>query len=119
MKITSVYSGADGESHFRDIELNPKRDRHNPAVVSFKPIKATRAFLREAKGTDNHDWHTAPRRQLVIILKGELEIEVADGSKRRFGPGDIFLAEDTTGHGHLSRSFNRTGMYIPVEEEIS
>ena len=49
------------------------------------------------------DWHPAPRRQWVIILSGELEIGLGDGSVRRFGPGDARLVEDTTGHGHTTR----------------
>ena len=117
MKITSVYSGSDGESHFKDIELTFKKEKTGSASIT-KPVKATEVFFREAEGTDDVDWHTAPWRQLVIVLKGELEIEVADGSKRRFSPGDVLLAEDTTGHGHLSRSFNRTGIYIPIEGEL-
>ncbi|MFC1977450.1 cupin domain-containing protein [Chloroflexota bacterium] len=118
MKIISVYSGPDGESHFKDIELTFKKERTGSASIT-KPAKATHAFFREAKGDDNGDWHTAPRKQLIIVLKGKLEIEVADGSKRRFVPGDVLLAEDTTGHGHLSRSFNRTAFYVPIEGEFT
>ncbi len=33
-----------------------------------------------------------------------MEIETGDGTKRVLGPGDILLAEDTTGHGHISRA---------------
>ena len=40
----------------------------------------------------------------MILLAGESEVEIGDGTKRRFGPGSIILAEDTTGHGHRSRS---------------
>ena len=39
----------------------------------------------------------------MINLSGETEIEIGDGTKRRFGPGDILLAEDTSGQGHISR----------------
>lgn len=118
MKIVSVYSGPDGESHFKDIELTMKMEKSG-TVSTTKPVKATEAFFREAKGKDDVDWHTAPRKQLVIVLKGKLEIEVADGSKRQFGPGDVLLAEDTTGHGHLSRSLKRTGLYVPIEGDFT
>ena len=33
-----------------------------------------------------------------------IEIEVGDGTKRRLGTGEILLAEDTTGRGHISRA---------------
>jgi hypothetical protein len=49
------------------------------------------------------DWHVAPRRQYVINLSGQSEVEIGDGTKLLFGPGDIFLADDTTGRGHISR----------------
>jgi hypothetical protein len=40
----------------------------------------------------------------VINLSGQSEIEISDGTKRRFGPGDIFLVDDTKGRGHISRA---------------
>jgi quercetin dioxygenase-like cupin family protein len=48
-------------------------------------------------------WHNAPRRQFVVLLEGKEEIEIGDGTKRQFGPGDILLVEDTTGRGHKVR----------------
>ena len=36
----------------------------------------------------------------VMFLKGDSEVEVSDGEKRRFTSGDVFLVEDTTGKGH-------------------
>jgi quercetin dioxygenase-like cupin family protein len=65
------------------------------------------------------DWHPAPRRQFVITLTGEVEYEIGDGTRRRFGPGSIFLAEDLTGQGHIARgvgSRERTSVYIAVDE---
>ena len=49
------------------------------------------------------DWHPAPRRQYVIIVSGQLEIGLGDGTTRRFGPGAARLVEDTTGQGHTTR----------------
>ena len=54
----------------------------------------------------------------VINLSGETEIEIGDGSKRRFGPGDILLAEDTSGQGHISQDVGaqpRRFMFIPLK----
>jgi hypothetical protein len=39
----------------------------------------------------------------VVVLRGVIEVEVADGTSRRFGPGDLVLATDTTGRGHITR----------------
>ena len=49
------------------------------------------------------DWHCAPRRQYSISLSGTAEIEVGDGKVARIGPGDVVLAEDLTGQGHITR----------------
>jgi quercetin dioxygenase-like cupin family protein len=49
------------------------------------------------------EYHTAPRRQLVVQLSGVGELECGDGSTRQLRPGDLLLADDTTGEGHRSR----------------
>ena len=41
------------------------------------------------------------------MLEGEMGIETSDGTVRRFGPGDVFPAEDTTGRGLISRVVNK------------
>lgn len=111
-KITRLYSGPDGESHFEEIEL-PK-DEITAVAETSAPLKAIEIFFRESKGRDDGNWHTAPRRQLYLMLEGWLELETGDGTVRRFVAGDVFLAEDTTGRGHLSRSMNRRAAMIPL-----
>ena len=57
-------------------------------------------------------------RQYVITLSGQGEIEVGDGSKKLFEPGDVLLAEDTTGQGHVTRVVGdqpRTMMWVPLD----
>ena len=116
-KITRLYTGPDGESHFEDIEL-PLDENPIGADIHTKPIKATEISFRESVnvegGGDHMGWHNAPRRQMYIMLGGSLEIEVGDGTKRLFKTGDVFLAEDTTGRGHLSRAINRRAAIVPL-----
>ena len=102
-KITRLYTGSDGESHFEDIVVVLK-DEGVIGRRSSELVKATGIRFGEMAGDYKHDWHNAPRRQYVIALEGVAEIEIGDGTKRRFGPGDIFLAEDTTGRGHIIRT---------------
>jgi hypothetical protein len=47
--------------------------------------------------------HNAPRPQWVVVLLGAVEVEVTDGSRRIFRPGDLLRAEDTDGTGHVTR----------------
>ena len=90
-----LYTGSDGHSHIEPIELARTPDWTSPQAV-------TTINFREAKVGNFQDWHPAPRRQFVIILSGQLEIGLGDGSKHIFGPGDARLVEDTTGHGHTT-----------------
>jgi hypothetical protein len=94
--IYRLYTGRDGESHFEDLPLTAR-----PELGSLTPTAGI--LFRESPAGNFLDWHPAPRRQWVIILSGELEIGLGDGTVRRFGPGDARLVEDTTGHGHTTR----------------
>ncbi len=96
MQIARLYSGDDGESHieFIDLESHPELGTMQSAVgIQF----------RSRPPGNFTDWHTAPRRQFVITLSGQVEIGLGDGTVHRFGPGHVNLAEDLTGHGHTTR----------------
>ena len=110
MKLTRVYSGSDGQSHFGEFEL-PVEDKPGVGPQSIS-LKATEVFYRENKGGHESDWHRATQKQFVVLLEGELEVEVGDGSKHRFTAGDIFLCEDATGQGHKVRGRNRKTVVV-------
>jgi hypothetical protein len=76
------------------------------------PISCSAVSLR----TIWSDWHTAPRRQYIFILAGQMEIGIGDGTTRRFGPGDAVLADDLTGQGHTTRLVGvpRISATVPV-----
>lgn len=103
MRVTRLFTGADGESHFEDLDV-PLADAGAIGLLS-ETLPATGVLLRETPGDYDYGWHNAPQRQLVVTLSGDaVDITVGGGETRRFGPGDILLAEDTTGHGHESRA---------------
>jgi len=107
MNVTRIYTGADGHSYFEEIEVEIGKLQSGEGII-----------FREEPSTYFKDWHPAPRRQYVITLSGQVEIEIGDGNKRRFGPGDIMLADDTTGRGHISRVVGgetRRFVMIPVK----
>jgi quercetin dioxygenase-like cupin family protein len=101
-KITRLYTGPDGESHFEDTVLHLECQVGTGRKA--ESLKATGITVREKGPRQDHDWHNTPYRQFLIVLEGEVEMEVGDGSKRKFGPGDILLSEDTTGQGHITRA---------------
>lgn len=116
MKVVRVYTGSDNKSHFEDVEV-PLKDGGKAGFMS-ELMKTTGVVFRETDGNYNFDFHNAPRRQYVVNLEGEVEIEVGDGSKRLLRSGDILLAEDTTGQGHISRAVNgkpRKSLFITLD----
>src|SRR5262245_63933038 len=85
-----LYTGGDGHSHIEPIELGKVPDWK-------KGLPATQISFSEWPVGRSLDWHPAPRRQFVIILSGQLEIGLGEGSKHVFGPGDARLVSTTTG----------------------
>jgi quercetin dioxygenase-like cupin family protein len=96
-KIWRVYSGADGQSHIAEVPLAMK------PFVDVEGAHGAGIAFRVSPPGYVLDWHCAPRRQYSISLSGTAEIEVGDGTVARIGPGDVVLAEDLTGRGHVTR----------------
>ena len=115
MQIVRVYTGDDGESHFEDLDVELDDQGGIGAISEMWPAKGV--IFRTVDGNYDLDFHTAPRRQLVVNLQGAVDIETGDGTIRRLHSGDILLAEDTTGRGHKSRNVDgqpRTCLFIPL-----
>jgi hypothetical protein len=108
--IVRIYTGQDGQTHFEDLP-QPAEGSHNVALQAGASL-----VFRRFPADYWSDWHTAPRRQYIFILAGQMEIGIGDGTTRRFGPGDVVLADDLTGKGHTTRSVGvpRISATVPV-----
>lgn len=117
MQITRVYTGDDGESHFETIEVALSESRYGSLSAMYE---AEGIVFRETPVGGELDFHNAPRRQFVVTLSGLVEIEVGDGSKVQLGGGDILLADDVTGRGHITRDLEgpRRSLFIPLPEDF-
>ena len=93
-----LYTDSQGLSKFEEIELS-KTPEWTQAQAT------TNITFREAAVNNFSDFHCAPRRQFVIIVSGQLEIGLKDGSHHVFGPGDARLVEDITGSGHTTATY--------------
>lgn len=117
MKYTRLFSDANGESRFEDIDVAfTPMDFAPPAPpldLSVTEPAERYTFLKAPAGWYS-EWHPAPYRQLHIYLSGEVEAETSDGQKRRFGAGDVILVEDISGKGHRSRALGSTDALIAV-----
>jgi hypothetical protein len=115
--VTRIYTGPDGESHFEDLQIELS-DLGAIGAMS-KPLAAQSILFRETGADYDLGFHSAPRRQFVIMLSGgRVELEVGSGEKRVLGPGDVLLAEDTTGRGHISRALDpepRRSIFVALE----
>ena len=68
MSITGLYTGSDGQSHLEALDLAA-----HPELATLQATKGV-VFRTTPPGYFS-DWHNAPRRQYVITLTGEVEID--------------------------------------------
>jgi hypothetical protein len=101
-QVTRIYSDSNGDSHFENIEI-PLKEAGSIGRLS-EILPANGIIFREVEPSYDWDFHTAPQKQYIILLDGEIEIETSLGDKRNFKPGEVLLVEDTTGKGHKSRN---------------
>ena len=94
--IYHMFTGDDRQSHI---------EKMDPVSSDQPEFQEPATSIRFVTWPPGHfiDWHPAPRRQYIIMLSGQLELGLRDGTVWRFGPGDAWLVEDTTGQGHTTR----------------
>ena len=118
VKVTRIYTGADGKTKLEEYEVPLKAQGRGTELSATVPVKSLQ--FRRTNQDYSLDWHPAPERQYVITLSGESEIELEGGRRVRLGPGNILLAEDTTGQGHISRAIkgspDRISLFIPLAD---
>ena len=116
MRIINLYADENGESHFRDVEVDWAEDQGHSQLS--ERIPATGIIFRRTAGDYNLDWHCAPRRQYIVNLDAAVQVRASDGEVRIIKAGEIFLVEDTYGKGHLSAAVDgeeRHSLFIPIE----
>ena len=102
MKYVRMYAGPDGESHFEDVVTASAVRRSGTYRPGNTCCPLASCASLPQRPTTTAAGTTPPLRQYVVTLSGTWEIEISDGDIRRFGPGDILLAEDPTGKGHVN-----------------
>jgi len=112
-----IYADTEGNSHFSSEQMPFSLIEFSPdlaPVSGANPMDVTNLVVLPAPAGGVADWHPVPRRQVNIILAGEVEVEVSDGEVRRFGPGSFMLGEDTAGTGHITRVVSDVDTYFAV-----
>ena len=119
IKVTRIYTGDDNRTHAEELEVPLHRPGQSLTALA-EAVPVTSVQFRRTSQDYYLDFHNAPRRQYVITLAGESEVELGDGTKIRLYPGHILLAEDTTGQGHISRAIgtaDRISVFLPLAEQ--
>jgi hypothetical protein len=105
LNLARLYADQTGETHLTNITLPESRPAEggvSPRSFGLWDIPATSlAIWRWAGRRPADDFHSAPRRQFVVVLRGAFEITTTQGHRRRFDPGDCLFAEDLDSKGHL------------------
>jgi len=116
MRIHNLYVDPDGETHFRDIEIDWVKEGAGGKLSERLP--ATGIIFRQTTADYDLDWHPAPRRQYIINLDAGVRITASDGESREIGAGEVLLVEDITGKGHLSQSIEnklRHSIFVAID----
>jgi quercetin dioxygenase-like cupin family protein len=101
MAIFRMYTDSEGHSHIEEQTITSHASLSDPR-------SAVQLQFHEVPVDYFSDWHPAPRRQCSIILEGQMELGLRDGTLWQLNPGDAILAEDVTGSGHTTRVSSAT-----------
>lgn len=110
MKFYRLYTGADGQSHLEPLDASTTSEFFN------QRREAKGLLLRNDFARHIVNYHRAPHRRWVITLSGSVDIGLGDGTRMTFYPGDVFLAEDTTGQGHTATPRDWVRAYVDIED---
>lgn len=108
--LTSMYTGPDGLTHFREI----------PMPGEFIKVAGVQFNNRRGAGQNPNralDWHNAPHRRYVVTLSGKAEIVGSAGNTTFVADRDhLLLAEDLTGKGHTTKGIDWVTLFVEVDQ---
>ena len=101
IRCVRIWTGPDGNSLFEEGSIDLSHGERGDILSDKATVKSI--SFRETQAGGTYAPHDAPTRQFVITLAGTLEFKTATDETFIVHPGDILLAEDTTGSGHSWR----------------
>jgi quercetin dioxygenase-like cupin family protein len=101
IRCIRIWTDDAGGSVFEEGKLSLPVGKPGDAIG--KVFAAASISFRETQPEDALAWHHAPTHQLVLTLGGTLEFQIRSSETFIIRPGDVLLAEDTTGSGHRWR----------------
>ena len=110
MRVYRIFTRESGESAI-EVRQVPMGEAERPMSATFP---CSSIFFRETPEGHVQHFHTAPRRQLIFLASGILELESSEGRRFILRPGDLIFAEDATGKGHITRSLRDMRGFVHV-----
>ena len=92
MRLVRIFSKQNGDSAIELREV-PMSAGERPSSPTFQ---GGAIFLRETAEGHVQSYHNAPRRQLIFLASGILELESSEGKRYICRPGDLIFAEEGT-----------------------
>jgi hypothetical protein len=117
VKLPRLFADDDGESHVEDLEIPIHGTAELRASAEWP---ASNIHFIESEGTGELFHGNAPRRKPIALLQGGLEVESTDGMIRRIEAGEMLLADDTAGKGHILRGLpgSRRALFITLPTDL-
>jgi hypothetical protein len=100
-RVFHMYAGPDGLSR---VEQLPLDEPQGAQIATFLRRTAERVTIGGSAPHAGFNYHVANQPTLLIPLFGTMVIELKDGSTHELRHGDIAIAEDCSGSGHISRA---------------
>nr|WP_145548573.1 hypothetical protein [Variovorax boronicumulans] len=107
---TILFTDTDGRARFKEEDVALDQGTPQSALSALLPSGGYQ--LRESPVGFRSQFHVTLTPQWVVILSGQMEVGLQDGSSRVFGPGEHFYSADVlppgstfdpSVHGHWSR----------------
>jgi hypothetical protein len=102
-----IFPGSDGESHLKSIEMSvAEKDFFGVqnGLKKYFESHPDHVQIFSAPGGIDLPWHTTPRKEMFITLRGSSTLILGDGTRKDFGSGEIVIFEDNVGRGHAGKT---------------
>lgn len=105
-----LYTDADGRARFREEQIALTEGSPAAALSALAPSGGVQ--WRQSPVGFRSEFHCTGKTQWLVVLQGQMEIGLQDGSSRIFKAGDFFYSGDVLPacatfdakvHGHWSR----------------
>ena len=107
---TVLFTDVDGRARFKEEVIDLDQGSEKARLSEWMPAKGLQ--LRQSPVGFKSEFHVSSHSQWVLILQGQMEIGLQDGSCKVFAAGEHFFSADLLPegavfdpkvHGHCSR----------------